>query len=280
MGLPPPRRRPQAAPGSAAAPVSVRVIVHADDFGLHPALNEGIERAHREGLVSSASLMPTGPAFDDAVRRSRALPQLDLGLHFALVGVPGCPPTLSHFALAFARGQMPTQTIAESLRSQLDAAFRQGVSISHIDSHQHLHTLPTIMRVVCAAAREYGIPAVRLPLDGPAFASLPPGRHGQAALLRVMARLSRRYITAFGLRTTDYFAGMAVSGHLTAWRLGMYLRQARPGTTEIVCHPGADNAVLGQAFAWGYDWEGELAAVCDPGVRLLAEERQIRLTGW
>lgn len=258
----------------------VRVIVHADDFGLHPALNEGIERAHRDGLVSSTSLMPTGPVFEDAVRRCRALPQLDLGLHFALVGVPGYPPTLSRFALAFARGQMPTQTIAESLRSQLDAALRQGIALSHIDSHQHLHALPTIMRVVCAAAREYGIPAVRLPLDGPAFASLPPGRHGQAALLRVMARLSRRYITAFGLRTTDYFAGMAVSGHLTSPRLGTYLRQARPGTTEIVCHPGADNAALRQKFDWGYDWEGELAALCDPAVRLLAAERQVRLTGW
>jgi len=241
---------------------TARVIVHADDFGLHPALNAGVERAHREGVVTSASLMPLGPAFGDAVQRSQAMPTLDLGLHLTLVGVPGFPPTLGTFLADYARGVWPARRVADALRGQLDAVC--GLPISHLDSHQHLHVLPGIMRVVCPIASEYGLRAIRLPLDGPALTPVSPARRAQAAALAAMARLSRRYIAASGLRTSDHFSGMAVSGHLTVPTLAAYLQNARDGLTEIVCHPGEDNRALSQAFAWGYDWEGETAALCSP----------------
>ena len=255
-----------------------RVIVHADDFGLHPAINAGIEKAHRDGLVTSASLMPLGPAFDDALARLSLLPDLDIGLHFTLVGVPGCPPTLSAFLAAYGRGALPQGEIAASLRRQLEAV--KGLPISHIDSHQHLHALPGIMRVVCQVAAEYRIPAIRLPIDGPAYAPVTAGRHAQAAALAVMAKLSRHYISAYNLRTSENFSGMAVSGHLTAPTLMHYLTHAPDGLTEIVCHPGADNAALSQSFAWGYDWEGEMAALCSLPCREALAVQNTTLTTW
>ena len=253
-----------------------RVIVHADDFGLHPALNDGIERAHRDGLVTSASLMPLGAAFDDARWRCASLPQLDVGLHFALVGVPHAPPTLGAFLKAYAGGHFPASAIESSLRAQFDAV--RDLPLSHIDSHQHLHALPSVMRVVCRFASENGIRAIRLPADGPPRASVPPARRVQAATLAVMARLSQRYVAAYGLKTSDYFSGMAVSGHLTADTLAAYLTEATPGVTEIVCHPGADNAALSAAFDWGYDWEGERTALCSPEARAAAAG--VSLVGW
>jgi len=258
--------------------MSARVIVHADDFGLHPAINAGIEAAHRDGLVSSASLMPLGAAFDDAQRRIQALPRLDLGLHFSLVGVPGLPPTLGAFLAAYARGQMPASRLETQLRRQFEAV--KHLSISHIDSHQHLHALPGIMRVVCRFAAQHGIVAIRLPIDGPAFAPVSTARRAQAAALAAMARLSRRYITANSLRTSDYFSGMAVSGHLTASTLTAYLQNARPGLTEIVCHPGADNHVLSQVFDWGYNWQGEIAALCSDETRAALISANAEITGW
>ncbi len=255
-----------------------RVIVHADDFGLHPAINAGIERAHREGIVTSASLMPLGPAFDEALSRLPRLPHLDLGLHFTLVGVPGCPPALRAFLADYLRGALPPREVGVSLRRQLDIV--KHLPISHIDSHQHLHALPGIMRVVCQIAAEYGIPAIRLPLDGPAYARVTPGRRTQAAALAVMAKLSRRYVSAYGLRTSNHFSGMAVSGHLTAATLAQYLKHAAPGLTEIVCHPGADNTALSQTFDWGYDWEGELRALCSSQVRDALSACSVTLTGW
>ena len=253
-----------------------RVIVHADDFGLHPALNEGIERAHRQGLVTSASLMPTGAALEDARRRCAGLPNLDLGLHFALVGVPDAPATLGAFLKAYTGGRFPARAVEAALRAQFDGV--RDFPLSHIDSHQHLHALPSVMRVVCRFASENGIRAIRLPIDGPPLTSVPPTRRGQAAVLAVVARLSRHYINAYGLKTTDHFAGMAISGHLTAETLVAYLTDAKPGVTEIVCHPGADNAALTKAFDWGYDWEGEVAALCSPEAR--AASAGVSLVGW
>ncbi len=253
-----------------------RVIIHADDFGLHPAINAGIEAAHRDGLVTSASLMPLGAAFGDALGRIESLPKLDLGLHFTLVGVPSLPPTLGAFLAAYASGQVPPSRIEALLSRQFDAV--RHLPISHIDSHQHLHALPGVMRVACRFAARNGIGAVRLPIDSPALAAIPKARRVQAAALAVMARLSRQYIRAYGLRTSDHFSGMAVSGHLTAPTLAAYMQNARPGLTEIVCHPGSGNAALSEIFDWGYDWEGETAALCSPKTRAAAVSVQI--TEW
>lgn len=257
-----------------------RVIVHADDFGLHLAINAGIEAAHRNGLITSASLMPLGAAFEDAVRRCRALPELDLGLHFTLVGVPGYPPTLSAFLAAYAAGKLPPQVVADTLRRQMDAVLATGLTLTHLDSHQHLHALPGLMRVICPIAAEYGLRAIRLPQDGLAFASVSSGRRVQAAALAFMARLARRSIAANCLQTSDHFSGMAVSGHLTAPILAHYLTRAKSGLTEIVCHPGAENSVLSAVYDWGYDWEGETAALCSVEAKKAAETGEITLVGW
>ena len=262
------------------APPVARVIVHADDFGLHPSLNAGIEQAHREGVVTSASLMPLGAAFEDAVRRCRSLPELDLGLHFTLVGVAGCPPTLSAFLASHMRGLLPAREIAYSLRHQLDAVQSQGLTVTHLDSHQHLHALPGIMRVVCPIAAEYGIQAIRLPTDGPPHSPVPMARKAQAAALKAVARLSSHFIHAAGLSTSDHFSGMAVSGHLQAETLEAYVREAQPGLTEIVCHPGLNNDALRRAFDWGYDWEGETSALVAPEVKQTFKGTDVVLTNW
>lgn len=265
----------------APAPHLPRIIVNADDFGLHPSLNDAIEQAHRDGLVTSASMMTVGPALADAVRRARALPALDLGLHFTLVGLPGLPPTFGAFFREYARGRFPAKDVAARLRSQLNTAIStHGLAVSHIDSHQHLHAFPPLMRVVCSVAQEYQIPCVRLPQDGPAWCTVSPGRRAQAAALRALCMLSRGIIRSHGLRTTDHFAGMAVSGHLTGDVLASYIGRARPGSTEIVCHPGADNHSLSRAFPWHYDWQGELAALRSPAARAAADNRCARVIAW
>src|SRR5690348_4715381 len=70
-----------------------RLIVTADDFGRDIAINEAVEAAHRDGILSSASLMVGAPAAADAVERSRRLPGLRVGLHLVLIdGSPVLPP--------------------------------------------------------------------------------------------------------------------------------------------------------------------------------------------
>ncbi|MBV9848052.1 MAG: ChbG/HpnK family deacetylase [Armatimonadetes bacterium] len=258
-----------------------RVILHAEAFGRHSAINEGVERAHRYGLVTSAGLMAAGDALEDAVRRAREMPSLDLGLHLVLHGSDGRPLGFRQFPAAWLHGEVPVREIAGQLRQQLDLLLRvHRLSLSHIASHGHVHAFPPVMRVVCAVAMEYGIPAVRLPADAP-----PPrfGHHGRrrpVAALRAAARLARRHITAYGLRTADHCAGLALEGRLTAVALAAYLRHVRPGVTEIICHPGADNRVLRQTLGGDYDWERDLAAVCDEAVRSYLTPGQVHLATW
>lgn len=186
-----------------SAPVTRRVIIHADDFGLHPAVNAAIAQGHEHGIIASASLLVDGDAAAEAVELARTLPGLDLGLHFTLTGQNG---GLSHFAWDCVRGRMHAADIERELRRQLAKAHDFGLSLSHIDSHQHLHALPFLCRIVCRVAHEYGIQFVRVPEDGPAFAPVPASRRAQATLLRVFARLARRIVARHGLQTTDHFS--------------------------------------------------------------------------
>ena len=172
--------------------------------------------------------------------------------------------------------------MAGQLRQQLDLLMRvHRLSLSHITAHRHVQAFPPVMRVVCAIAMEYGIPAVRFPCDAP----IPPqvvyhGKRRPVAALCAAARLARRYITAYGLRTTDHCAGLALEGRLTPLALASYLRHARPGLTEIICHPGADNRTLRAAFGGDDDWERNLQAVCDDAVRSYFKSDQVKLATW
>lgn len=259
-----------------------RVIIHADAFGRHAAINEGVERAHRYGLVSSASVMAVGDAVEDAVCRARGLPYLDLGLHFTLMGPEGQPLAFRQFPGAWLRGEMPVREMAGQLRRQLDLLIRvHRLSLSHVTTHRHIHAFPPVMRVVCAIAMEYGIPAVRYPCDTlPVPDLVPQGQRAPVNALRAAARLARRHLIAYGLRTTDHCAGLAAEGHLNVPALSSYLRHLRPGITEIVCHPGTDNRILRQAFGSGFDWEHDLQAVSDEAPRAYVQSGQVQLTTW
>src|SRR5579883_696956 len=130
--------------------VNKRLIVTADDFGLTEGVNRAIIHAHREGLVTSASLMIHGAAFESAVALARENPKLDIGLHLNLTNKP--------FALA----RNPHQIDLESnIRGQIEAALATGLRISHIDGHKHVHIIPAVLRILREVAPKYGIRGLR-----------------------------------------------------------------------------------------------------------------------
>src|SRR5688572_21693060 len=84
-----------------------RVVINADDFGLHEAVNEGIVLAHQQGIVTSASLMACGSAFEDAILRRKACPDLGLGIHLTLVEERPVAPVEKVPSLVNGEGTMP-----------------------------------------------------------------------------------------------------------------------------------------------------------------------------
>ena len=273
-----------------------RLIVNADDFGLHAAVNRGILTAHTEGIVSSTSLMAGGAAFDDAVRIARHCPQLGVGVHLTLVGARPVLPVAEVSSLLdeagdfygsyplfikrFLRGKIRLAEVERELAAQIDRVRMAGIQPSHLDSHQHLHVLPGIGGLVLDLARRFSIRAIRIPAEPVAFIGATPATVGRLAGrggLTMLANLFRQHAAAAGIRTSDHFFGMLAGGQLTEPAILAILRRLPPGDSELMTHPGFADESLADAFRWDYQWDAERQALTAPAVRALLAERQIRL---
>ena len=273
-----------------------KLIINADDFGLHSAVNQAVLRGFTTGCITSASLMAGGAAFDEAVTIAKANPGLGIGAHLTLVAGrpvldPGRVPTLIDKEGAFAeayplllknllQGRVRRQEIYCELRAQVQKIIDSGLKLTHFDSHQHMHVVPGILDVVLELAREFGVRAIRLPQEPlffvggcPAGAGRLIGRGG----LSVLAGLARRKIRRQGMGTTDSFFGMLAGGQLREELLLNILAGLPEGSSEIMMHPAVDNRVMAAIYSWGYQWESELAAVTGDAAKKMLERYHIEL---
>jgi chitin disaccharide deacetylase len=250
------------------------LIVNADDFGLTEGVNEGIIRAHRNGLVTSTTLMANGEAFESAVAISRRAPQLGIGVHLNLTqGRPVAPPpqipTLvgpnGHFHMTpsgllwgLTTRQVELGEIETELRAQVSKVLAAGIRPTHLDGHKHVHVLPGISEVVIRLAQDYGIQSVRCPIEtAPSLKHLlrssDAGRGAilkQYALARVVARFARQFkdrLIEAGLNCPARFYGLSQTGFLNEASLAAILRRVPEGASELMCHPGYLDADLHQA---------------------------------
>jgi len=280
------RKSPDAAPGATRT-----LIVTADDFGRDLAVNEAVERGHRDGILTCASLMVAEPGAADAVARARHLKRLGVGLHLTFVdGRPMLPPERIP-ALVGGDGRFRADPLTQGLRlffspparrqlaaemrAQFDAFRATGLALDHVNGHHHFHVHPVIQRNLLRLAAEYGVTAVRVPIMRQAAA----GRRRNFAE-RSSAwqgeRLRRRLATA-GILANDEIFGLAESGHVTAATIRDALARLRPGIGEVYCHPVARQWREGDPWPRDYDGLGELAALLDPGIGELIRAKGIRL---
>jgi hopanoid biosynthesis associated protein HpnK len=276
-----------------------RLIVNADDFGLHAAVNQGIQAAYSDGIVSSASLMAGGAAFNDAVRIAKQCPELGVGVHLTLVGarpvlqaaeVPSLVEAAGDFYRSyplflkrFLSGKIRLAEVERELAAQIQQVRLSGIMPSHLDSHQHLHVFPGIGGIVLDLARRFSIRAIRVPAEPIGFigATLPAfGRLVGRGGLTVLANLFRQQTAAAGIRTTDNFFGMLAGGQLTETVLLAILQQLPAGDTEVMTHPGLADPSLAGLYPWGYQWDAERQAACAATVRQLIADRQIQLISY
>ena len=282
------------APASARA-IPIRVVVTADDFGTSPAVNAAIVRAHREGVLTSASLMVTGAAFDEAVALARATPTLAVGLHLALADArPALPAReLPHLTdgdgrlprnparagLALAASGAARRELAREIAAQFERFAATGLPLSHVDGHHHLHVHPAVFPAVAEHAARAGARAVRLPCEGlRALADASPRRAAlDAAVLGVLGRTWRSLARRRGLRFAARVHGVVRSGAMDAAYLAALVARLEPGVTEIFLHPSVEPAA--PAAPRGPN-AGDLAALVSPTVRAALAARGAALTSW
>ena len=266
-----------------------RLIVSGDDLGLHPGINAGVVRCHREGIVTSASLCANGAAFEDAVLALRGAPDLDVGVHLTLVGeaplLPrGSLPTLApegrlppHFGALFLRltlRRVRMAEVEEEMAAQVARARDAGLRVTHLDSHQHVHLHPALLPAVLRVARRFGIGAVRGAARSVSGGGLRPG------LIGLVSRLGSRRLRAAGVRTPDTLVGLAETGRLDEARLRAVLAALPEGTSELVCHPGAGDGAIASAYDWGFRWDEEAAALTAPAVRETLRREGVQLIAY
>jgi chitin disaccharide deacetylase len=277
------------------------LIVNGDDFGLTRGVNAGIIQAFREGILTSATLMANGPAFEDAVELGRANPQLGVGIHLCLVSGPAVasakdipaladrdgqlPKTLFVLLTRLSGGWIPTRQIEREFRAQIQRVLDAGIRPSHLDTHKHTHTHPRVMEALGRVANEFGIRNVRKPFEDfrTALGSHTDGHSNTRQVISAVAAgtaapLFRLLVRSYGLRTPDHFFGLTTTGCLSSKELLQVLELLPPGTSELMCHPGVcDEELEKYPTRLKRERQIELEALTDPDVRRAAEKRGIRL---
>ena len=276
-----------------------RLIVNADDLGWSQAVTRGIVQAHREGLLTSTTVMANLPGAAEALALARQeAPDLAVGIHLNLTeGKPLAPAaevaplldaegnlrrSLATLLREARRSEAVRRAAAREFEAQVAWARDQGLTPSHLDSHKHVHVHPAILPLVVDLARRHGVRAVRTTAEIrlPHLYHLLPDEWGVKQHVRqwLAGRLAARWGTAArqavrraGLATTDWFFGVRATGGVSAW-LFLYLLQYAPdGTGELMVHPGLRDADDRRPTRLAESRPNELAAVCDPQVRAAAE---------
>jgi hopanoid biosynthesis associated protein HpnK len=279
-----------------------QLILNADDFGMTQGVNEGIIRAHRDGVLTSTTLMANGPEFAEAVALAKLNPELGVGCHLVLVGGPAVAPKEKISSLADKNGNLPEslggfvarlsaglirmQALERELRAQIEKIRTAGIEPTHVDTHKHTHCHPKVMEAVGRVAKEFGIMRIRKPMENlrDSWDSTVADQSGHAAEL--IAAAAARSVTPwfkavvrnYGLRSPDRFLGLAMTGHLGPAALRRMVDTLTDGSTEIMLHPGiCDDDLAKSGSRLQMHRDTELAALLDPGVKSALVERDIRL---
>jgi hopanoid biosynthesis associated protein HpnK len=261
------------------------LIVTADDFGLHHAVNDAVEQASCAGVLTTASLMVAAPAAEDAIRRARKLPQLRVGLHLVLTdGRAMLAPDLIP-ALADAAGRMNNFMFTDavrfalipSVRRQLEAEIRaqfvefarSGLALDHVNAHKHFHLHPIVLEMLLRIGKEFGVCAVRVPDEPLWFAAIGGAWLSGvgAALLTPWIRLMKRRLRSARVLYNDHIFGVAASGAMDETRMLEILARLPAGVTEIYLHPAAQSGQIIAASMSQYRHADELDALLSPRVR-------------
>jgi predicted glycoside hydrolase/deacetylase ChbG (UPF0249 family) len=275
--------------------MSKKLIVNADDFGRSPGVSRGILEAHREGIVTSTTVMINQPAIEHQLAQAMACVELGIGLHLVFSAwrpvlaaslVPGLVDEKGRFLDQHTLWARAERIPLAQLRAELSAQFERFVALAgrppdHLDCHHFVHLYPPFFQVYADLAAELNLP-LRVPFPpAPDFAqavkALPFLRGFPPDRVRGMIATNSALIRARKLAHPDHFiADFFGRKALTLAALSRLLDTLPDGVTELMCHPGhIDSALAGSGYT--AEREIELALLKDPAIRERVERLGIEL---
>lgn len=274
-----------------------RLIVTADDFGMTKRINEGIAKAHREGIVTFLNYLPSGEAFDDAARVAKELALSEIGAHLALTEtMPVTAPEKIRslitkdgwfyrdhniFFFRFILGMVRREEVYIELKNQLERLKDLNIPITNLSSHEHIHMMPAILEIFMRLAKEYGIPSMRyIRDDRPPARGLDIGEMKKRLILRFFKKGMGEILRRGSIRHADHFRGFLDSGKLTEGTLIETIKSLEDGTTELASHPGFLSPEVLNRYRFHMSCEHELYALTSPTIKRLVQEHGIKLAGY
>lgn len=281
------------------------LIVNADDLGWTAGVNRGIAEAHRNGIVTSTSLLANGAAFALGVELARTTPGLGVGVHLNLSdGAPVAPRELltsllnddgelqggpESLLLRIGRRKLAVEEVEREWDAQIEKVREAGIAPTHLDGHKHVHMLPGLFAIALRLAKRHGIGAVRVAHEESSLrAALSAGAQKHSAVvmkqgvqargLKLLARHAREMAENAGIATADYFCGIAQTGELTREGVLQLVKSLPEGTTELMCHPGyVDVELQNSPTRLRGSRQTELEILTDTEIRNVVASQGIRL---
>ena len=275
-------------PAKAGTPNQIRrrLIVNADDFGRSHSINQAVVRAHREGVLTTTSLMVNEPGFDEAVALARENPKLGVGLHLSLACGRSALPPEKIPGLVNARGDFSNKSIAvglryffnrrlrEQLRAEIHAQFAKfhaaGLPLDHVNGHLHLHLHPAVFHILMEDAEKLGIRRMRLTRDClRRSAHMARGhwfyRVSHAMIFGLLSKYARKQLRRKNIRYAQITFGLLQNAHVDEEYILKLLPELPPGDSELYSHPSLD------------EFKHEFDALVSPRVKELVKKLGIEL---
>ena len=274
-----------------------QLIINADDFGRHKSINLAVEKAFRKGCLRSTTIMAGGKFFEHALKVIQRNPNLGVGIHLTLAnGYPILPPekiptlvtpegifheNYIEFLKLYVKGKIERAEIQAELAAQLEKVQNAGLTLTHFDSHQHLHHFPGILPITLKLAKAANIPAMRVAdtkiFDGSieSFGQI-IGRLGLGSLSKFAAHSAHTK----NIVTPDHFSGIVAGESVNEKFLTKLIKNLEDGTTEVMLHPGKNNEILQKYCNWQHNFEEELNAVTSPKILKLLKREEITVANF
>jgi predicted glycoside hydrolase/deacetylase ChbG (UPF0249 family) len=250
-----------------------KLIINADDFGLTRGVNLAVFECAKVGMLRSATLMPNGEACDDAVNAAKGLGSggFGIGIHFVLTGLRPVLPAEKLHGLAGPDGLLPSgpglllkkivgrkslrDDIKAELFAQAEKVFDSGLSVTHFDSHKHVHIIPMVLDILIEIARRFSVKAMRDPFEGEEawrfFHDVEKNERVKFIKQYMAARAAgfcrpyfRARVRKAGIQTPAVLYGISPTGLMNEKIILRICRMLGPGTSELMTHPGIVDADL------------------------------------
>ncbi|NKB21810.1 MAG: hopanoid biosynthesis-associated protein HpnK [Alphaproteobacteria bacterium] len=262
-----------------------RLIVTGDDFGISIPVNEAIEAAHSNGILTATCLMVGEPEVRDAIARAKRHPDLGVGLHIVVArGRSTLPPdqlssiapngfledNLVRAGFRYFFSPRARRQLSAEIRAQFRAFRDTGLALDHVNAHNHMHLHPIVLSCILENAAEFGIKAVRLPAEK-------NGGLG-AVLLSPWISLMRWRLRRAGIRYNDQIIGITETGTLNQTQLLSAITKLRDGVTEIFSHPATGDWEGMDPAASDFKFKEEFDALISPDVAAAIANSDIKLS--